>query len=564
MAVQNSKMKLQFVEKTNKYVLTVPRHGSILTAEQLVREYGMDMSSTRSTAHEACLFTDSPYTAAPFAKYGNLDTQNKLSWITNAVAESWEDNNDANIDCPADQKLWGFQKSNIVYLKRRGGGLVGDEPGLGKTPTAICYANEIKAKRVLVIVPASIRLQWAVRIREWTQMRWPYTIYCILTGSRGVHPTAEWTIVSYDLARSEAIGRALARGTYDLMILDEAHMLKTIDSIRTRAVFGDLETGTFRKKGTHEKIFDALSSRCGSIITLTGTPLLNRPREAYTLARNHCWESIDYLSEQGFSDRFNPVLKMEGERQDGTRYVYIDERSGRHQELQFRLRANFMTRHLKRDVLPQLKLPVYDLIRVEKTGPVKAALEAESLLDIDIDQFNPEDIKILGHIAVARRMMGLAIAPQVASWVDMLIDGGETKIVVFAWHIDVLNVLEKLLGKHGVIRIDGSVLAHQKQERIDDFINDPKKQVLIGNMQAMGVGTDGLQGVANHALIAEPDWVPGNNKQAVDRLDRWGQTQTVLADIFVAPGSIAEKILASALKKAANIHNALDKQMGVG
>lgn len=556
-------MKLQFIDKTNKFVLTVPRRGQILTAEQIVREFGMDMSSTRSTAAEACLFTDSPYTAAPFSEYGDLYAQAKLAWITDAVAESWQKDNDSNIDCPADKTLWGFQKSNVSYLKRRGGGLVADEPGLGKTPTAICYANEIRAKRVLVIVPASIRLQWATRIREWTQMRWPYTIYCILTGSRGVHPTAEWTIVSYDLARSEAIGRALAKGAYDLMILDEAHMLKTIDSIRTRAVFGDLETGTFRKKHTHEKIFDSLVSRCGSVISLTGTPLLNRPREAYTLARNHCWESIDYLSEQGFSDRFNPSIKKDGVRKDGTKFVFVDERSGRHKELQYRLRANFMTRHLKRDVLPQLKLPVYDLIRVEKTGAVKAALEAESLLDIDIEQFSPEDVKILGHIAVARRMMGLAIAPQVADWVDMLIDGGETKIVVFAWHIEVLNILERLLGKHGVVRIDGSVLAHQKQERIDEFINNPKRQVLIGNMQAMGVGTDGLQGVANHALIAEPDWVPGNNKQAVDRLDRWGQARTVLADIFVAPGSIAEKILASALKKAANIHNALDKQMEI-
>jgi superfamily II DNA or RNA helicase len=64
-------------------------------------------------------------------------------------------------------------------------------------------------------------------------MRWPYIVYPILKSSRGVHPTAEWTIVSYDLARTEAIGRALAAGTYDLIILDEAHMLKTVDSLRT-------------------------------------------------------------------------------------------------------------------------------------------------------------------------------------------------------------------------------------------------------------------------------------------------------------------------------------------
>jgi len=552
-------LKLQFVDKTDKFVLTVPR-GSKPTAAELISDYGMNMSSTRSTAAEACLFTDNYYTAAPFAEYGDDYARSKLRWITNAVDESWLKDSSANIDCPADKELWGFQKADISYIKRRGGGLVADEPGLGKTPIAICYANEIHAKRVLVICPASIRLQWATRIREWTQMRWPYVVYPILSSSRGVHPTAEWTIVSYDLARSPGIGRALAKGLYDLIILDEAHMLKTTDSIRTRAIFGDLETGTFREKHTHEKIFDSLASRCGSVLSLTGTPLLNRPREAYTLARAHCWDSIDYASEDVFSERFNPMVKKEGIRKDGSTFMYVDERTGRHQELQYRLRANFMTRHLKRDVLTQLRLPVYDLILVDKTGAVKQALEAESLLDIDPEQFDPYNIKILGHIAVVRRMMGIAIAPQVADYVDMLIDGGETKIVVFAWHVDVLNILERLLHKHGVVRIDGSVQSQDKQDRINEFIRNPRKNVIVGNMQAMGLGTDGLQGVANHALLAEPDWVPGNNVQAVDRLDRFGQRRTVMADIFVAPDSIAEKILASALKKAGNIHNALDKR----
>ncbi len=552
-------MKLQFVDKTDKFVLTVPR-GSKPSATELISDYGMNMSSTASTAANAVLFTDNPYTAAPFSKYGDDHAREKLRWITDAVDESWLKDSAAHIDCPADKELWGFQKADISYIKRRGGGLVGDEPGLGKTPIAICYANEIHARRVLVICPASIRLQWVTRIREWTQMRWPYVVYPILNSGRGVHPTAEWTVVSYDLARTPAIGRALAKGTYDLLILDEAHMLKTTDSIRTRAVFGDLATGTFREKDTHEKIFDSLASRCGSVLSLTGTPLLNRPREAYTLARNHCWDSIDFASEDVFSERFNPMVKKEGVRKDGTTFMYVDERTGRHQELQYRLRANFMTRHLKREVLSQLKLPVYDLIRVDKTGAVKQALEAESLLDIDPEQLDPNNVQILGHIAVVRRLMGIAIAPQVANYVDMLIDGGETKIVVFAWHIDVLNILERLLAKHGTVRIDGSVQSHQKQERINEFITNPRKNVIIGNMQAMGLGTDGLQGVANHALLAEPDWVPGNNVQAVDRLDRWGQKRTVLADIFVAPDSIAEKILASALKKAGNIHNALDKR----
>jgi SNF2 family DNA or RNA helicase len=60
-------------------------------------------------------------------------------------------------------------------------------------------------------------------------------------------------------------------------------------------------------------------------------------------------------------------------------------------------------------------------------------------------------------------------------------------------------------------------------------------------------------------LIAEPDWVAGNNIQAIDRLDRGGQKLVVQADTFVAPNSIAERILAAALRKLQTTHAALDK-----
>ena len=220
-----------------------------------------------------------------------------------------------------------------------------------------------------------------------------------------------------------------------------------------------------------------------------------------------------------------------------------------------------MVRHLKREVMPQLRMPIYDIIQLEETGPVKQALEAERLLDIDPDQFEGADFAALGHIAVVRRMMGIALAPQIAKYVDMLIDGGEEKLVLFAWHIEVLNILEAALADHGVLRIDGSTSATQKAAKVRQFVKDPSKQIILGNMQSMGTGVDGLQEVAWHALICEPDWVAGNNEQAFDRLDRGGQTRQVQGEIFVAPGSFAEKILASALRKNRVTHASLDRRL---
>lgn len=378
-------------------------------------------------------------------------------------------------------------------------------------------------------------------------MRWPYHVHAILHGRSGVHPTAAWTVVSYDLARTEAIGKQLARGTYDLLVLDEAHYLKTPDSRRTRAIFG----------GGESPAFTEIASRCGAILALTGTPLPNRPREAYTLARGLCFDAIDFMSEEAFKTRFNPSIVNTTD--NGRRW--IDERTGRYSELQMRLRANFMCRHLKREVMPQLHMPIYDLIQVEETGAVKKALAAERLLDINPDDLSGADAEVLGHIAEARRLMGIAMAPQVADYVDMLIDGGERKLVLFAWHIEVMNILQQRLGRHGLVRIDGSTSATQKERRVKEFVENPEIEIILGNLQSMGVGTDGLQTVSCHALIAEPDWTPGNNVQAFDRLDRGGQERQVQGDIFVAPESLAERVLASALRKLQITHKALDRTL---
>jgi SWI/SNF-related matrix-associated actin-dependent regulator 1 of chromatin subfamily A len=474
-----------------------------------------------------------------------------LSWAKDSGSHFW---------CPPDHELWGFQRADLDYALRRKNCLVGDQPGLGKTPVGICYANEIKARNVLVVCPASIRRQWERRIREWSRMSWEFgrgcIVHTILTGRRGVAPTdgtysATWNVVSYDLARTPAIGAALARQRYDLIIFDEAHYLKTIDSKRTRAFFGGGET----------RHFDAIATQAEHILALTGTPLPNRPREIYTLARALCWDSIDWASEDTFKERFNPSIRQTGTRADGSSFIWVDERSGRHFELQNRLRGNFMVRHLKREVMTQLQLPVFDVIQLEETQAIKQALAAEKLLDLDPGMFLDSDFEVMGQVAVVRHQMGVAMAPQIAEYVDMLIDGGEDKLVVFAHHVDVLDILQKSLARHGVVRIDGRDSGADKDRKVQQFIKDRSIGICLGNMLAMGTGTDGLQEVAYHALIAEPDWTPGNNIQAFDRLDRGGQTRKVQGDIFVAPGSIAEYILGTALTKLQTTDKALDKRI---
>lgn len=546
-------MILDFNPTTGLYFLRVPL-GEGDPAE-LMAEYGLDFSLSASTLDEAVLFTKEPYAAASFGHVATPRTRERLAFILDQIALSWAPSSGRHIDVPEGQELHAFQKASVDYALSRPHTLIGDDMGTGKTMSAIAVANEMRARQVLVVCPAAVRFQWCRQIAAWSTMGKTYplggngNVYAITSSRRGTDPEAAWTVISWDLIRSPGLMRALAKGTYDLLILDEAHYAKTYDAKRTRAVFGG-----GRGDGTAPLI-----ERAERTLALTGTPLPNRPREAYTLARGLCWESIDFLSEDAFTDRYNPTKR--GQTLSGK--VWVDERVGRTAELQNRLRANFMVRHLKRDVMPWLHTPIYDLIRVEETRAVKVALAAERLLDIDPETFDGADIDVLGHIAEARRIMGVAMAPQVAAYLRMLVEGGEEKLTVFAWHIEVLDILQGALATLGVLRVDGRDSARSKDAKVQTFIKDPEKRIMLGNVLSLGTGTDGLQLVCSHALLAEPDWVNGNNQQSVDRLDREGQAVQVQADLFVAPGSISERVLAAALRKGQITYKALDRRLSL-
>ena len=70
---------------------------------------------------------------------------------------------DADIELPAPEGMeyLPFQKAGIAYALDRPSTLIADEMGLGKTVEALGVINATPdAKKILVICPASLRLNW--------------------------------------------------------------------------------------------------------------------------------------------------------------------------------------------------------------------------------------------------------------------------------------------------------------------------------------------------------------------------------------------------------------------
>lgn len=536
---------MRVTENGPNFILHVPSSRRREIAD-LMAYRGLTFSTSASSRHEAVLWSNNPYSVADLAE----ETSPALGAYRKKIEASRALDGAGTRRLPPGKELWDYQKATLDYLLARRGGINGDQPGLGKTPTSIAYCNEREAQRILVIVPASVRLQWVERIKEWSTIPM-CKVALMLKAKDGIHPTANYQVISYEAARNPAVIRAIAKYEWDVLICDEAHKMKNINAITTRAILGN-SRGEYQH-GEHK--MKAIAYYCREHLALTGTLLLNRPSECYNLLRFFDHEAIDFMSEEKFKERYNRQADMRTI--EGKRFKL--ESTSLETELQNRLRVNVMARHEKKDVLKFMKPPRYAIVRCEENGSVRSALDAEGLLGLDLDVIQTtRDFEILGHIAEARRLMGIALAPQIVEYAKDFLEGSDEKLAIFGWHIEVLDIFEEQLSKFGTVRIDGRKSAPARQKAVDEFCQKSSVRVFVGNIQAAGTGLDGLQTVCSRCYLAEPDWVPAQNEQAVSRLDRFGQENPVTAEIFVAPGSISEKILVRALEKMNVIHKVLD------
>ncbi|UTU07892.1 DNA helicase [Caulobacter phage C1] len=416
-----------------------------------------------------------------------------------------------------------------------------------------------------------------------------------------VWPDTDVVIINYEIL--DRFSEKIRDRFWHLLVADEAHAFKSPDSLRTLFICGGIQAAD-RKKGrpsaVHWRPVNALRR-----VFLTGTPMLSRPAEFWPIVQAFDPKGLG-LNEEAFYYRYCGAFREHhGLNTKGATNL---------KELGERLRRTFMIRRLKKDVLPELppktrtvvaldSAEIRDLVtkedelaqnlrlfehmmaapdpekvfksvedfeafqgqmimeRAEALG-LGAALGEDGdktdarVLKMDFAQavlgLDPPAVKIdFEEIALVRRELGMAKIKASLDWIKTFLDGGE-KLVVFAYHTDVVEALIEGLKKYDPAYIYGKVPQRDRQKMVDKFQQTDRCRVIIGNIAAMGVGHT-LTKAADVAFV-ELDWTPAMMEQCEDRVCRIGQlSDKIFIYYLVANGSLDARIAQAVKVKEDNI-----------
>jgi SWI/SNF-related matrix-associated actin-dependent regulator of chromatin subfamily A-like protein 1 len=448
--------------------------------------------------------------------------------------------------------LFPYQTDGVNFLAARQGALLLDEQGLGKTVQAIRAADAIGALRIVVACPASVKENWRREFAKFS--RNARRVDVVYGRDHAFDPLADTMVVNYDLLTSKRILANLRRIAPDLVILDEAHMLKNAKAKRTIAALGPSCAG---RAGLIEG---------ARVFALTATPIPNHPGELWPLLRAVAPQAI--LMRDGRTIMPEGVFVSTYCQMRETRFGAKVVGGKNLDDLRQRISA-IAIRRRKTDVLPQL--PAFraeltmlssadaaaKLRRAVATDPDASMLAHALQAARDDESVARALVKSAPAMSTLRRLTGTLKAPLVAELASCDLDGGMDKLVIFALHTDVIRTLRDALDAKGYrpVVIDGSTAHAARQNAIDSFQNDPATRVFIGQIAAAGTGI--TLTAASNLIFAEMSWVPAENAQAAMRVHRIGQQNSVLVRLATLPGTVDEAVAQTLRRKMKSINELL-------
>lgn len=136
-------------------------------------------------------------------------------------------------------------------------------------------------------------------------------------------------------------------------------------------------------------------------------------------------------------------------------------------------------------------------------------------------------------------------------------ESGE-KLLLFAWHRDVVDALYDSLKEYCPARIYGGVSLQEREREKERFIKDESCRVMVCNIQSGGTGIDGFQTVCCNVAFAEFASTSTDMEQAMDRLHRGGQERPVNVYYLIAQGTIDEDMAEALDEKKRVLASVLD------
>lgn len=399
----------------------------------------------------------------------------------------------------------------------------------GKTLSSLAWLAYNRSFPALVVVNAPTKLQWEKEFKRWLSLvpNCPHRVQ-ILYGTRtrkldkSCSYIVNWDILTYWQDELAATG-------FECLIGDEAQAIGNPESKRALA-------------------FRHLAAVIPECIVMSGTPARSRPAQFWTMVS--CVEPKMFPTYKGYLWRYTcPKATPWGVQFDGARNV---------KELHAKL-VSVMLRRTKDDVMKDLPPKTLDVI----------PLEADAA---ELAEYNSEEAGIaeLQGIAARERLTNLTRTAyavkekSLLNWVRCFMESDE-KLLLFAWHRDVVDRLFEELKEYNPAKIYGGVTLQQREAEKEKFIQDDSCRIMICNIQSGGTGVDGFQKVCCNVAFAEFASTSTDMEQAEDRLHRGGQERPVSVYYLIATGTIDEdmaealdskkKVLASVLdgKQAADL-----------
>jgi len=389
------------------------------------------------------------------------------------------------------------QKEAIQKLVENKKFILADDMGLGKTTSTIIAALESGSKKVLIICPATLKINWKREIENYSDK----SIY--IAESKNFSTEADFVIINYDIIKNfhdtkKKDDSQVLAANFDLVIVDEAHYIKNATAQRT-------------------KLINDIVKKTERLWLLTGTPMTSRPIDYFNLlsiidspvAKNWMAYAIRYCSGYQFKV--------------GNRKVWNVTGASNLEELRDRT-VGLTLRRLKENVLDlpdKIITPVY--LRLKSK-------EYENVMGEYYDWYdkNPEESKSLTvqftKLTKVRQIIADEKIKQTIELAENILEQ-DKKVIIFCNFTDSLNKITEHFGKSAV-KLDGSMSKPERQNSVDQFQDNPKVKVFVGNIKAAGVGI--TLTAAEAVIMNDLSFLPSDHAQAEDRAYRYGQKNNVL------------------------------------